>query len=319
MTGLLAKAALLVALTHGLRGLGRLVGPRRGGLILGLPCSTAVVLLACGQEHGVADAAVMAESSLLALVGVVALPLTYAWVVARGWTLPRAPLAAVFAYAAVACGFSVLPAPGAFGSVGIAAIGVITASLAAGRMPETKSGRGAIAPSRLRCLALRTAVPVICLAAVAALRAWAGPRWAGLLSPFPGMSLAVLVVTHLEAGPAEASRMARALPPGCWGMIAFLVAFRFGSPVMGLGWATVFGYLLAAAALLAVEALTRWSRPSPVQVVVDRRRRKGVISRWELAVHARPLLPRPSVLLRSRGRRGAPCRRLSPLVEPIGF
>ena len=69
-----------MALTTGVRMLSRLLGPRRGTLLLGLPCSSALALvLDCsGHERGVGFAAGMADSSLLGLVSAAALPIAHA-------------------------------------------------------------------------------------------------------------------------------------------------------------------------------------------------------------------------------------------------
>ena len=72
------------------------------------------------------------------------------------------------------------------------------------------------------------------------------------MSTFPGLTLTVLVMTHLESGAGPAIKMARALPSGNLGMVAFLAAFRFASPVLGLGWGTASGYLAALAMLVLV-------------------------------------------------------------------
>ncbi len=87
MCGLLAKCAALIVMIHAIRVLGRVAGPRFSGLALGLPSTTAIVLLCCGCECGSGTAIVMAESSLLGLVAAVALPLAYAWAVGAGWGL----------------------------------------------------------------------------------------------------------------------------------------------------------------------------------------------------------------------------------------
>jgi hypothetical protein len=81
-----------------------------------------------------------------------------------------------------------------------------------------------------------------------------GPQVAGLMSTFPGVTLTVLLLTHIESGPDSAIRMARALPAGNLGMVAFLAAFRFGCPTLGLLWGTVLGYLAA----LAILAFVIW-------------------------------------------------------------
>ena len=58
----------------------------------------------------------------------------------------------------------------------------------------------------------------------------AGPSWAGLVSTFPSMSLVVLAVTHLEAGPAEASRIAKVLPAGNTSTLGLPGGFSPGEP-----------------------------------------------------------------------------------------
>jgi len=307
MSSLVLKAVFLVMVTHGIRWLGRRLGPRRGGLILGLPISTALVLVTCGHERGLDDSAEMAEACLLGLVGAVVLPLAYARVLGFGGRLPAATAAAIGAYVAVAWGFSLLPPPGALACLAIAIAAVLAACRASKRIPTAKAGRGSLVPSHVHCLALRTAVPVAYLVIVETLRNSCGPRWAGLISPFPGMTLAILIVTHLEGSASEATRMARALPPGSWGTIAFLATFRLCSPMVGLIWATVGGYLLATIALLALA----WSRPSPLLFVKKTRSRL-------------PVKPTQSRLktytpnhINTRRRRA--CRQLFPLVEPIGL
>ncbi len=316
MSGLIIKAILLVAVTHGIRWLGRRLGPRRGGLILGLPSSTALVLIACGHERGVGDSAEMAEACLLGLVGAVVLPLAYARMLSLGRRLPITTAAAISAYVTVAWIFSLLPPPGALGCLAIASTAVSAACHFSGRIPAAKEGKRTIAPSRLRCLALRTLVPVAYLITIETLRNTCGPRWAGLLSPFPGMTLAVLIVTHLEAGATEATRMARALPPGSWAMIAFLAAFRLTGPIFGLAWATANGYLLAAAALWTLG----WMRPTALAPVRAFARR----SMTHLKTWHRPVMPvasphtRPREIYVRRHRAGRSLA-LAPLVEPIGF
>ncbi len=93
-----------------------------------------------------------------------------------------------------------------------------------------------------------------------------------MLSTFPGLTLAVLVVTHLEAGPAVASRMARSLPPANLGMIAFLAVFRFCGPAIGLAGGTACGYAGSILTLLVVERLFRPARPDPIHRARNTRR-----------------------------------------------
>lgn len=323
MSELLLKMAMLAALTHAIRGLARVVGPRRGSLLLGLPSTTAIALVSCGQAYGIAAASEMAEASLFGLIAAVALSLAFAGSLLAGRRLARASAAAVIGYFVVAWTALFVPEPGAAGRVIIATAAVLAAGHFAARMATAPEGRrGAAATSSpLRCLVLRTVVPVACLVAITALRECVGFRSAGLLSTFPGMTLAVLIVTYLESGPGEASSMARALPSANLGMIAFVASFRFGCPAIGLGWGTALGYLLAAATLLAVGGWIGPSR-SPARVRVVRLRTPGrsrfgrvtvepavwIVARRRL--HALRKAPRPAAMRP---------RRLSPLVEPIGF
>jgi hypothetical protein len=67
------------------------------------------------------------------------------------------------------------------------------------------------------------------------------------------MSLGVLAVTHLEAGPRDASRIARYLPLGNLSTLAFLATFCGICPMIGLFRGLAFGYAAAVATLLLIE------------------------------------------------------------------
>ena len=87
MIGHLWKLALVVALSHGYRVVGRTVGPRWAGLITALPCSTAVALLGGGSDRGVGYAVAMANTCWVGLAGASALPLAFASATVAGWGL----------------------------------------------------------------------------------------------------------------------------------------------------------------------------------------------------------------------------------------
>jgi hypothetical protein len=263
MYSLFVQIAILVAMTHGLRALGHLAGPRRCGLLLGLPSSTTLMLLYCGYEHGIGGMMVAAESSLLGLVAAALLPLAYARATRAGsWPL-RAPAAAIAGYVATASVLRILRDAGPGPCLVLSVAGVLTACALARRVRVDAgwSRQGAGARRRLHDLALGTAVPATLVVAIKLLGLVGGAHWAGLFTTFPSMSLAVLVVLHLEAGPAAARRMAKAMPPGNLITIGFLAAFRLAGPRLGPGWGTACGYAVASAVLLALEGLVR--SPSP--------------------------------------------------------
>jgi len=256
MCGLLVKCAALIVMIHGFRVLGRRAGPRSSGLMLGLPSTTAVVLIACGYERGEAAATRMAEANLLGLVAAVALPLAYAAAVRRGWRFGMALPVAALGYAAVAVLLGSLPALGIAQRLGLATTVILAASVLGGRITDPPvSGRGAPAlPSPSRVIVLRTAIPTVYALVVSVVQTLAGPSDAGLVSTFPSISLVVLAVTHLEAGAAEASRIARFLPLGNLSTLAFLAAFCWGCPVIGLGGGLAAGYAAAVLMLLLIES-----------------------------------------------------------------
>jgi hypothetical protein len=260
--------AALVGLTHGLRVLGRLVGPYRSGILLGLPSTTAVILLGVGRAHGPVAASELADASLLGLVGTVALPMTYAWAIGSGTRWGSAIVLSVAAYLAITLGVRGLGLADVGDRLAVSTIAVLAAcSWAARLQPETRPPRrrrrsGPGAPHLL----IRTLVPVACLGSITLLRKTMGVEWAGLFGTFPGLSLTLLVVTHLESGAAEARKFARGLPPGNLAMVAFLAVFRFVSRDHGLSWGASAAYGAALMTLSLVEFLNRWGFPALSQV-----------------------------------------------------
>ena len=296
MSAHLGKIALMVMMSHGFRILGRITGPRWAGLALGLPCSTAVALVGGGTDRGIDYAVLMTGTSLIGLAGAVALPMAYAQAVLRGWRLHRAILLGVASYLAVALVVGrLLPGRGD-ACLGAALMAVVGAGVLAGRMRvgEGVERPGRRPPSMASNRVLRTLVPIACLLASLGMGEAFGPEVAGLMSTFPGVTLTVLCLTHLESGPSSALRMARALPAGNFGMVAFLAAFRFGCPSLGLAGGTFLGY----AASLTILAL----------IVCSSRLRGWALGRFErlsgLRGATRPAWPRA-------------CRRFSPLLEPF--
>jgi hypothetical protein len=263
MIGPLVQMVLLVSITHGFRFVGSWISPRRSGLLMGLPSTTALVLVYCGLERGLDEAAGATEGCLLGLAAAVALPLAYARAAAAGWRSPAATAAALAGYVTVAAALWWVPKPGASGCVAVAAAGVAAACQLGTRIRPGGSaargrGRPLTAAGRVAC---RTAVPAAYFLMIRSLRAFTGAGFAGRFITFPGGSLSVLVTTHLEAGPETACRMAAGMPTGGLVMLAFLAAFRFGCPWLGLGWGTAVGFAAALVTLGVVGALSGRDEP----------------------------------------------------------
>ena len=290
MCGLIVKCAALIVLIHAFRALGRLAGPRFSGLALGLPSTTAVVLIFCGCERGGGAATEMAESGLLGLVAALALPLAYIGSVRRGWPL-------------VGCDRGVggrIHRRG--GRVGQRTGDRRTAAGRAGpdralgaavwvggdRCRAAGEDHARVPLSKLRTMFLRTATPALYVVALGLAEYLAGASWAGLVSTFPSMSLVVLMVTHLEAGGVEAGRIAQVLPSGNISTLAFLAVFRLVCTDVGVGWATVAGYGGALGVLVVIQAVTgRSTRIGPLVSGVHLGRRVGHVV-WRSGVAAFP-------------------------------
>ncbi len=260
MIGPLVQITVMVSMTHGFRALERLVGPRRSGLLMGLPSTTALTLISCGLECGLEEATLASEACLVGMVAATSLPLSYAKAVSTGRTVSSSAFWAVLIYVIIASGLWWLPRAGPGASVLIAGIGVAMASHLACKIPARiaprEEPRPPVRPSAW-VLAGRTAVPVVYVVLIRLLRRVAGPAWSGRFITFPGGSLALLITTHLESGPVPARRMAVSMPAGGLGTLAFLSTFRFGCPSLGLGWGTIAGYVAAFSTLLTVDFLGR--------------------------------------------------------------
>ena len=290
MTGHLWKLALVVALSHWYRNVGRRLGPRWAGLVTALPCSTAVALLGGGSDRGVDYAVAMAGACWVGLAGASALPLGFAAALNAGWGWARAALAGIVSYGLVVLGAGAL-AEAVGDAVGVALAVMGVATVLAGRIGEPNAPRraGDRALSPRRVLVLRTVVPAACLAAVIGAGEALGPAVAGRLGTFPAMTLTALLLTNLEAGPVPAARMARALPPGNWAMVAFLAAFIPAAPRFGLLAGTGLAYLAAVACLVLVGRAVNPPILTSLAGMLRARRRQ---LRPALVAPAWPKLPR---------------------------
>jgi hypothetical protein len=274
---ILVKCVALIAVIQVLRILGQRIGPRSSGLLLGLPSSTAVLLVLCGLERGPNGAIDMADASILGLIAAISLPLAYAQAVRLRWGLTAALSGAVAAYVLVASTLGSLGPGDPVQQFGISVGSVLVATFMASRIgsPSVEARRSS--PSARRTAVARTVIPTVYVVIVAILGSAAGPRWAGLAGTFPSVSTVVLAVTHLEEGAVSASRIARTLPSANLSTAAFLAAFRFGCPGLGLGWATICGYAAALVNLGWIELLPRFMRPGgPPETL--RRTRRGAIA-----------------------------------------
>lgn len=254
---LVVKCFTLIVVIHLLRLFARRAGPRVSGMLLGLPSSSAILLVLCAREQGAPSAVEMADASLLGLAGAVVIPMAYAGAVRRGWRLPSAMAASVAAYLLVAATIGLIHPDEPAHRLAIGFGSIFAATLLATRIGDPVDEATRPSPSRTCAAILRTSIPIAYVTVVGLVSGLASPWWAGLVSAFPSMTTVVLAVTHLEEGPETASRIARAVPPANLSTAAFLAAFRIVAPSMGLAGGVACGYLASFLNLAAVEAIRR--------------------------------------------------------------
>ncbi|MHB1559660.1 MAG: hypothetical protein ACYC61_19605 [Isosphaeraceae bacterium] len=314
ISAIFLKCAILITVIHMLRQLGRRFGPRASGMLLGLPSTTAVLLLLCGHEKGIDAASEMADAGLLGLIAAAALPVGFASALGRGRNLPAAIATAIGAYVFAALGLGYLRPVERVDGLVLAIASIAAATLVVSRVRAPAHGFSRRRRSRRASALIRTVLPTSCLATASVLTSVASPGWSGLIGTFPSISTAFLAVTYLEDGSVAAIRVARVLPPTSLSTAAFLGAFRFAAPRLGLAWGMVFGYCAAFIVLGIIESalvLVRHRtdrRSSLARNVADRE----VIWDWTARVlrhraWARPG-PSPRSLrgIRTRRRRFAP-------------
>jgi len=245
--------------THAIRQLSGWLGERWGGLVVGLPISTALTLSYCLWEHGPQYAATAAQAGLLGLGATVAFAVTMARCLSRSPRLVLAVAAGAVTYVVAALlvrGVGVgLTSLGALLSLGLIAAGHRTVQ----GLPGRARGRGArrrLSPGWK--LLLRTAIPVACLTTILLLARNAEASWAGVFGTFPCTMLAVLVVTDLEAGPGAVVELLRAYPIGKCSTLAFLAAFAVLTPALGPVAGYAVGYVAAGGVL---AGMARSARP----------------------------------------------------------
>lgn len=254
MTITIVKILVIVGLTHGLRWLSQKAGPHWGGLLAGLPSTSAVVLFFLACENGEEYATRAASSGALGLCAGSALALVFAWAVSNGRSL-------IFALAAAGVSF-----------VGVAAVSPLVLSLAA-PMPlllviSASCLLAAVAQSTQssahtpisrsthaawRGVILRTIIPTVCVLSVTMLSQRLGAIGAGLLGTFPCMLTSMLVVIALEDGVASAGRLAQSFPVGQLATLSFVILFGKLCPSLGVTVSLLVGYMAAVMTLGAIE------------------------------------------------------------------
>lgn len=266
MTTTVIKILVIVGLTHGLRWLSQIAGPRWGGLMAGLPSTTAVVLFFLACENGEDYAVRAADSGAIGLVAGAVLAIVFSWAAlnCRSWIFALAAAGASFAsVAAVSPLILSLAAP--LPLLLVISAACLLAALAQSMPTATLAASTKINRSAWRGMILRTVIPTTCVLTVTTLGQHLGTVAAGLLGTFPCMLASMLVVTSLEDGVTAACKLAQSFPLGQLATLSFVIVFGQLCPSIGVTSALLIGYIAAIMTLGTIEWISR------IQPVIRRR------------------------------------------------
>jgi hypothetical protein len=239
---LVLKVTLAPALVAAASLVERWKGHRAAGLVAGLPIVAGPILFLLALEQGAAFAAEAARQTLLGLVSLSAYAVVYGRVSRTASPLPT--LAAAYAGFAVATLLVSPLSPGLLASLAIAGVSLTIARLL---LPPSIATSVAGAPS----LWIRMAAAATLVLTLTGLAHLLGPRWSGLLVPFPVAGTVLVVAAHHAAGGAGALRVLRGLLIGLYGFALFCTSVAALLPPHGIAIA----FAVGVAAALAGQAL----------------------------------------------------------------
>lgn len=252
------KILVIVGLTHGLRWLSQKAGPRWGGLMAGMPSTSAVVLYFLAYENGEEYATRAADSGALGLCAGSALALAFSWAASSGRSMAFALTAAGVSFVAVAAVSPLILSLAAPLSLFL----VISACCLLAAVSQSIPPSASTTPTSLkthtrRGVILRTFIPATCVVLVTMLSQHLGTLGTGLLGTFPCMLTSMIIVTSLEDGVLAASKLAQAFPMGQLATLSFVILFGQLYPSIGVTSALLVGYIAAIMTLGAIEWITR--------------------------------------------------------------
>ncbi len=237
MTPLIIAAATLVA---------RRWGERIGGLVIGLPLTSGPVSVFFAIEQDRAYAASAALEAILGLVAVTVFCTAYV-AASKRWPWYLASASSISLYLLTVWLVSFV-APGLGWEVILVPAVLVVALLWLGKV----EGEGKPVVTPWWDLPLRMAIATTLLVLITTGAGLLGPKWGGLLSPFPIFTFVMATFSHSQGGPSAAWRLIRGVLAGLFSYTAFFVVVSL--MVENANLFIVYG--LATLAALAVNGLS---------------------------------------------------------------
>jgi hypothetical protein len=223
---------------------GRRWGPAVSGWLVGLPLTSAPVTFLLALEHGPAFAALVALGTLAGTVSQILFAVVYAWLARRhGWVLAFVGGSVAFALSTAA--LAGLRAPLLL--LACAVVVVLVLGLRAIPLVEQRA-TAAATPLPRWDLPVRMLVATLIVGALVAVAPALGPRFTGMLSPFPVYAAILTVFAHRGQGAPAAIGVLRGLLAGLFGFVGFFVVVAGSIERVGIAMA------FAAATLVALIA-----------------------------------------------------------------
>ena len=226
--------------------------PRLAGTLSGYPIGSALVLYFYGLERGVEFASAAAIYNLTGMISTLAFASGYLHV------LRRRPLCTpvVPTIMACCCYLATGLLLGAFdysrsAATGLAAVAIIFAGFFARRAgPTAAPGRLSFS---LRLLLVRAVTAAVLVVLITSLAGRLGTQWAGMLSAFPLVLYPLILMLHLNSGAARVRSLLSCFPHGLWSVLCYSLTLSYCYPVLGLGFGTLAGFVVATIGLLLLH------------------------------------------------------------------
>jgi hypothetical protein len=249
--GTLLKILLTPALVAAATLLARRWGPGVGGTLAGLPLTSTPVSIFLALEQGPEFAATAACGTLLGLLSQAALCLAYSWSARRAaWWTSTAVGVSAFLVTTLLLERVSPSLPIAFALV----CGCLI--LTAGVMPVSALAFGLIRPPGWD-LAMRMLVATTIVVGLTTIAATVGPRWTGLLSPFPVFALVLGAFTHRTQGAGAVAHLLRGVVLGSLAHATMFVLVASWLLPYGLvwtyGWASLSAVVVNGLVLLVMH------------------------------------------------------------------
>jgi hypothetical protein len=233
-------------------------GEAIGGLLVGLPLTSAPISVFLTLEHGPAFAAQATAGSLVATAAQALLCVVYCRLATLGWTIALAGASATFAVVAALLQWSALPENGLF------FVAILAVALALNVIPVKAARTGRLVPPWWD-LPLRMVLIAGLVVSVTLIAPEVGPKASGVFASFPFMAMILTVFAHRMIGHTAAQQLLRGMLAGLLGFAAFFYVLSL--TLMRLNVFAAYGGALLCT--LAIQAVSLYRMRLPVALPTE--------------------------------------------------